>query len=78
MIRSALAVLLAAAAVPAFSQTSITTLPAPVVTDAKVAALRDRALENDRYAWDITEGLTTEVGQRLAPRRPRRAPATGQ
>ena len=66
MIRSALAVLLAAAAVPAFSQTSITTLPAPVVTDAKVAALRDRALENDRYAWDITEGLTTEVGQRLA------------
>jgi hypothetical protein len=31
----------------------------------KVAALRDAALKDD-YAWDITEGLTTEVGQRLA------------
>jgi hypothetical protein len=31
----------------------------------KIAALRDAAL-NDDYAWDITEGLTTEVGQRLA------------
>ena len=32
----------------------------------RVAALRDDALVNDKYAWDITEGLTTEVGQRLA------------
>ena len=32
----------------------------------KIAALRDNALDNDHYAWDITEGLTTEVGQRLA------------
>jgi len=38
--------------------------PAPMV-DARVAALRDGALQDD-YAWDITEGLTTEVGQRLA------------
>lgn len=28
--------------------------------------MRDDALANDHYAWDITEGLTTEVGQRLA------------
>ncbi|HEY8593434.1 MAG TPA: M28 family peptidase [Sphingomicrobium sp.] len=37
--------------------------PAPV--PAAVAALRDAALQDD-IAWDITEGLTTEVGQRLA------------
>jgi len=36
-----------------------------VTGDPKVAALRDDALENDRYAWEITEGLTTEVGQRM-------------
>ena len=66
MIRFFMAAFLASAAVPALSQTSITTLPAPVVADPKVAALRDHALENDHYAWDITEGLTTEVGQRLA------------
>jgi hypothetical protein len=32
---------------------------------ADVAALRDAALK-DSYAWDIVEGLTTEVGPRLA------------
>jgi hypothetical protein len=32
----------------------------------KVGALRDSALANDHYAWDIVEGLTTEVGPRLA------------
>ena len=32
----------------------------------RIAALRDDALANDHYAWDIVEGLTTEVGQRLA------------
>lgn len=31
----------------------------------QIAPLRDSALKDD-YAWDITEGLTTEVGQRLA------------
>jgi hypothetical protein len=30
------------------------------------AALRDAALASDTVAWDILEGLTTEVGQRLA------------
>ena len=60
------AVLLLSAAAPTVAQTSITTLPSPVVADPKVAALRDDALANDHYAWDITEGLTTEVGQRLA------------
>jgi hypothetical protein len=57
---------LLATAAPAVAQTSITTLPPPVVADPKVAALRDDALHNDHYAWDIVEGLTTEVGQRLA------------
>lgn len=32
----------------------------------RAPALRDAALADDRLAWDITEGLTTEVGQRLA------------
>ena len=43
--------------------------PAPVPTipsSARVAALRDDALANDHVAFDIVEGLTTEVGQRLA------------
>lgn len=53
-------------ATPAFAQQSIATLSPPVVTDPGIAALRDNALANDHYAWDITEGLTTEVGQRLA------------
>jgi hypothetical protein len=60
------AALLLSAAAPALAQQSISTLPPPVVTDPKVAALRDGALENDHYGWDIVEGLTTEVGQRLA------------
>jgi hypothetical protein len=60
------ALLLLATAAPAVAQTSITTLPPPVVADPKVAALRDDALHNDHYAWDVVEGLTTEVGQRLA------------
>jgi hypothetical protein len=56
-----LAALLLTAA-PAVAQQA----PAPLLpVDAKVAALRDAALQDD-YAWDITEGLTTEVGQRLA------------
>src|SRR5438445_9299059 len=56
--------LLASTAAPA--QQSITTLPSPVVADPRVAALREDALANDHYAWDVVEGLTTEVGQRLA------------
>jgi hypothetical protein len=61
-----LASLLFASAAPAFAQQSVAALPPPVLADPKVAALRDDALENDHYAWDIVEGLTTEVGQRLA------------
>ena len=39
------------------------TPPAPV--DPRVASLRDAALK-DEVAYDIVEGLTTEIGQRLA------------
>ena len=55
--RILLASLLAAVALPASAQ--------PASDNARVAALRDAAL-NDDIAWDITEDLTTEVGQRLA------------
>jgi len=61
-----LAALLLSTAAPAFAQQSTASLAPPVLVDPKVAALRDNALENDHYAWDIAEGLTTEVGQRLA------------
>lgn len=64
MTRTILAALLLSASVPATAQQQ--QLPPPVLVDSKVAALRDDALANDHYAWDITEGLTTEVGQRLA------------
>lgn len=41
-------------------------LPLPAFAQAPdVAALRDAAL-TDTLAWDITEGLTTEIGPRLA------------
>ncbi|UZK66982.1 M28 family peptidase [Sphingomonas sp. M1-B02] len=40
-------------------------LPALAQTAPDVAALREAALEDD-LAWEITEGLTTEIGQRLA------------
>ncbi len=53
------ALLLAAAPAPVIAQAA-----APPV-DPKVESLRDAALEDD-YAWDIVEGLTTEVGPRLA------------
>jgi Zn-dependent M28 family amino/carboxypeptidase len=36
------------------------------LVDPKVAELRDKAMDGDNYAWDIVEGLTTEVGPRLA------------
>lgn len=40
-------------------------LPLPVFAQMDPAALRDAALK-DEIAWDITEGLTTEIGPRLA------------
>lgn len=43
---------------------SATALPAQI-SPQQVDRLRDAALTDD-YAWDITEGLTTEVGQRMA------------
>jgi carboxypeptidase Q len=55
MTRSILTALALVLAAPAAAQTV-----AP-----QVAQLRDSALD-DKYAWAITEGLTTEVGQRLA------------
>ena len=54
--------LAATAPLPLFAQAPP---PPPIAVDPKVAGLRDAALEDD-YAWDITEGLTTEVGQRKA------------
>ena len=60
-----LAALLLTAA-PATAQQSIATLPPPVLPDILTVALREDALAHDHWAWDITEGLTTEVGQRLA------------
>jgi hypothetical protein len=55
MTRTLVAALLLAAAAPALSQ--------PV--SPQVASLREGALKDD-VAWDIVEGLTTEVGPRLA------------
>jgi carboxypeptidase Q len=50
-------------ATPALAQRTEPPLPAPV--DPKVAALREAALK-DELAMQIVEGLTTEVGQRMA------------
>ena len=64
--RSMYKLVLAATALPLIAAAP---LPAPakaIPPPALVAALRDDALANDHIAWDITEGLTTEVGQRLA------------
>jgi len=55
MTKHLFAALLLASAAPALSQ--------PV--QPQVAKLRDDALKDD-YAWDIVEGLTTEIGQRMA------------
>ncbi|AQR72921.1 M28 family peptidase [Sphingomonas sp. LM7] len=52
-------ILLAAAAALALP------LPSLAQTAPDVAALRDAALQDD-LAWEITEGLTTEIGARLA------------
>lgn len=66
------ALLLLAAATPAAAQQAPTTVPVitrprptplPVVVDPKIAALQDKALKDD-LAYDIVEGLTTEIGPR--------------
>ena len=61
MVRSLLAAALLATAAPLAAQVHTSPL-----VDPKVAALRDKAMDGDSYAWDIVEGLTTEVGPRLA------------
>lgn len=38
----------------------------PMSGSDRAAALRDEALNNDTLAWDILEGLTTEIGPRQA------------
>lgn len=62
----------AALAAPLTAQTPAITQPAapsppprPVAVDPFVAKLRDAALKDD-LAYEITEGLTTEIGPRLA------------
>jgi len=71
MIRPFFAAALLASVAPLSAQSLPTPTPAPSgpplylpTVLAPVAALRDRALD-DHYAWDIVEGLTTEVGQRM-------------
>lgn len=61
MFRSLVAASLLVTAAPMAAQ-----LHKSPLVDPKVAALRDKALSSDEHAWDITEGLTTEVGPRLA------------
>ncbi len=65
MIKRTLLAAMAASAlsVPLMAQRAAPPAPAPV--DPKVAALRDAALK-DEVAYDLVEGLTTEVGQRMA------------
>jgi hypothetical protein len=66
MNKLALALLASAFAAPSLAQAP-TVPPLPPITVAPwINALRDDALANDHYAWDLTEGLTTEVGQRAA------------
>jgi carboxypeptidase Q len=60
MFRTLMAASLLAAASPLAAQ-----VHASPLVDPKIAALRDAALTDDHYAWDIVEGLTTEVGPRL-------------
>ena len=48
--------------------TLVTASPSAAQSPAvdRAAVLRDAALQGDTVAWDLLEGLTTEVGQRLA------------
>src|SRR3954469_23272493 len=56
---------LLAAALP-FLTLSLAAASPPPAGPADAERLRDAALHEDDVAWDIVEGLTTEVGQRLA------------
>ncbi len=64
MIRHAIPLALLAAATPASAQRpAARAVPPAVAVDPRVAVLRDKALGDD-VAYAITEGLTTEIGQR--------------
>ena len=52
--------LLATLSAPAIAQRA---LPTAVTPDPAVAAIRDKALQDD-VAYDIVSGLTTEIGPR--------------
>src|SRR4051812_25142112 len=56
--------LLLVAALPLLAFSLGAASPPPGPADAE--ALRDTALANDKVAWEIVEGLTTEIGPRLA------------
>jgi hypothetical protein len=55
-----------AAALPFFAIALAAASPSPPQGPADAERLRDATLADDHVAWDIVEGLTTEVGQRLA------------
>src|SRR4051812_15652832 len=57
--------MLLAAALP-FLASLLAAASPPPAGPADAERLRDAALKDDQVAWDIVEGLTTEVGQRLA------------
>ena len=65
MIKLPFALLATALAAPLTAQTPPAP-PTPISVAPWIHALRDDALANDRIAFDLTEGLTTEVGQRMA------------
>jgi carboxypeptidase Q len=64
-IPSLLAAVAASALIAHPASAQRTAPPAPAPVDATVAKLRGAALKDD-IAWDIVEGITTEVGPRLA------------
>lgn len=54
------------AALPLLSaQSAPVAVPPPVAVEPRVAAVRDAALA-DEIAWNLVEGLTTEIGPRIA------------
>ena len=60
----------------AFALPSLAFAQPPIGDQA--AALRDAALHGDTLAWEIVEGLTTEVGRARRGPRPRRGPGPGR
>ncbi|ARU16426.1 M28 family peptidase [Croceicoccus marinus] len=59
--------LLALAALSASVSTlAVQPAAAQQMPDAEIAAAREEALANDDIAWDFVEGITTEIGPRMA------------